>query len=44
VHEGWALPDAWLLEGTKVSRFEAEIFEELEPEGRVIRKELTASR
>jgi uncharacterized protein (TIGR00296 family) len=37
-------PDAWLLEGTKVSRFEAEIFEELEPEGRVIRKELTASR
>jgi len=37
-------PDAWLIEGTKVYKFEAEIFEELEPSGRVIRKELMASR
>ncbi len=37
-------PDAWLLEGTKVYRFEAEIFEELEPGGKVIRKELTPHR
>ncbi|MEM4699692.1 MAG: TIGR00296 family protein [Candidatus Nezhaarchaeales archaeon] len=35
-------PDAWLLEGTKVYRFEAEIFEELEPGGKVIKRELTA--
>lgn len=37
-------PDAWLLEGTRVYRFEAEIFEELEPGGKVIRKELMAPR
>lgn len=36
-------PDAWLQRGTRVYRFEAEIFEELEPGGRVIRKELTKS-
>lgn len=35
-------PDAWLMRDVKVYRFEAEIFEELEPEGRVIRKELLA--
>ncbi|MEM2211870.1 MAG: TIGR00296 family protein [Candidatus Nezhaarchaeales archaeon] len=33
-------PDAWLQRGTRVYRFEAEIFEELEPGGRVIRKEI----
>ncbi|MCX8204341.1 MAG: TIGR00296 family protein [Candidatus Nezhaarchaeota archaeon] len=37
-------PDAWLLEGTKVYRFEAEVFEELEPGGKVIKKELAAAR
>lgn len=32
-------PDAWLLEGTKVYKFQCEIFEELEPEGGVIKRE-----
>ncbi|RLE54478.1 MAG: TIGR00296 family protein [Candidatus Methanomethylicota archaeon] len=34
------MPDAWLDEETRVYKFQAEIFEELEPEGEVIKKEL----
>jgi len=34
------MPDAWLDRDTKIYKFQAEIFEELEPEGRIIRKEL----
>ncbi len=34
-------PDSWLLDGTKVYRFQAIIFEETEPEGRIIRKEIS---
>jgi len=33
-------PDCWLLKGTKIYRFEAIIFEELEPKGKIVRKEL----
>ncbi len=32
--------DCWLKEGTEVYRFSAEIFEEEEPGGRIVRKEL----
>jgi uncharacterized protein (TIGR00296 family) len=31
------LPDAWLLDGVKVERFQAEVFAEEEPRGRVVR-------
>jgi len=34
------MPDAWLDEETKIYKFQAEIFEELDPKGRIIRKEL----
>ncbi len=34
------MPDAWLEEETRIYRFQAEIFEELEPGGEVIKKEL----
>lgn len=33
-------PDAWLLPGTKVFRFRAEVFSELEPRGLVVRRNL----
>ncbi len=33
-------PDAWLLRGTKVSKFQALIFEEVTPGGEIRRKEL----
>ncbi|RJS74995.1 TIGR00296 family protein [Candidatus Bathyarchaeota archaeon] len=33
-------PDSWLLAGTRVYRFQAEVFEEEEPKGRVIRRRL----
>lgn len=33
-------PDSWLLRGTRVYRFQAEIFEEEEPKGRVVRRRL----
>jgi len=33
-------PDAWLLEGTKIYRFQALIFAEEEPRGRVIQRDL----
>ncbi len=33
-------PDAWLLEGVKIYRFHAQIFEEVEPRGKVIEKKL----
>jgi conserved hypothetical protein TIGR00296 len=33
-------PDAWLLKGTKVYIFQAEIFAELEPKGRIIKRNL----
>jgi len=34
-------PDSWLLKGTKVYRFEAIIFEEASPKGRIKRKEIS---
>jgi hypothetical protein len=34
------LPDNWLLEGTKIYRFQAIIFEEVEPKGKIMRKKL----
>jgi len=33
-------PDSWLLNGTKVYRFQAIIFEETTPKGRITRKEI----
>jgi len=33
-------PDSWLVPGTRVYRFQAEVFEEEEPRGRVIRRRL----
>ncbi|WP_423792524.1 TIGR00296 family protein [Methanocaldococcus indicus] len=33
-------PDAWLLDGVKIYRFQAQIFEEVEPRGRVVEKKL----
>jgi len=36
-------PDSWLLDGTKVSVFEGEIFEEVEPAGVVRRKAIGES-
>lgn len=36
-------PDSWLLDGTKVSVFEGEIFEEAEPAGEVRRKAIGES-
>jgi uncharacterized protein (TIGR00296 family) len=33
-------PDSWLLKGTKVYTFQAEIFAELEPKGRIIKRSL----
>ena len=33
-------PDCWLLEETKIYRFEAIIFEEIKPNGEIVRKEL----
>jgi len=34
-------PDSWLLNGTKVYRFQAIIFEETKPEGKIVRKEIS---
>jgi len=34
-------PDSWLLRGTKVYRFEAIIFEETSPKGKIKRKEIS---
>jgi hypothetical protein len=36
-------PDSWLLKDTKVSRFEAIIFEEASPKGKIERKEISNS-
>lgn len=33
-------PDNWLLQDTKIYKFQAIIFEELEPKGNIVRKEL----
>jgi uncharacterized protein (TIGR00296 family) len=33
-------PDAWLWKGTKIYTFQAEIFGELEPSSRIIKKEI----
>jgi len=33
-------PDCWLLEGTKIYKFQAIIFEEVSPKGEIVRKEL----
>ncbi len=33
-------PDMWLVEGTKIYRFQAIIFQELDPNGTVVRKKL----
>ena len=38
--KAWLPPDAWLLPGTEVSKFQAIIFSEEEPRGRVKRVEL----
>lgn len=38
--KAWLPPDAWLLPDTEVYKFQAEIFAEEEPRGRVIRVEL----
>ena len=35
-----ALPDVWLLPETKIYRFEAEVFTEEEPNGKVVRRKL----
>ncbi len=34
-------PDSWLLEGTKVYRFQAIIFEETTPKGKIVRREIS---
>ncbi len=34
------LPDAWLEEGTKIYKFSAEIFSEVEPHGEIVEKKL----
>jgi uncharacterized protein (TIGR00296 family) len=34
-------PDSWLLEGTKIYRFQAIIFEETTPKGKIVRKEIS---
>jgi AMMECR1 domain-containing protein len=36
-------PDSWLVEGTKVSVFEGEIFEEVKPSGEIRRKAIGES-
>ncbi len=33
------MPDAWLEKDTKIYKFQAEVFEEVEPRGRVIKRE-----
>ncbi|MDH3365475.1 MAG: TIGR00296 family protein [Thermoplasmata archaeon] len=33
-------PDAWLMPGTQVFRFQAEVFSETEPHGKVVRRDL----
>ncbi|MFB0543249.1 MAG: TIGR00296 family protein [Candidatus Bathyarchaeia archaeon] len=39
--KAWLPPDAWLMEGTRISKFQAIIFEEREPKGEVERRELS---
>ena len=34
-------PDAWLMPGTKILRFTAEVFSETKPRGRVVRRDLS---
>ncbi len=34
------LPDSWLGEGTKIYKFTAEIFKEIEPRGKIVEKQL----
>ena len=34
-------PDSWLLKGTKVYRFQAIVFEEISPKGKIRRKEIS---
>ncbi|HIH01318.1 TPA: TIGR00296 family protein [Thermoplasmata archaeon] len=33
-------PDAWHMEGTKIFKFQAEVFSEVEPRGAIVRREL----
>jgi uncharacterized protein (TIGR00296 family) len=33
-------PDSWLLKGTKIYKFQAMVFEEVSPEGKIERKEI----
>ena len=40
--KAWLPPDSWLNEGTKISKFQAIIFEEKEPRGEVERKKLSS--
>ncbi len=35
------MPDAWLEDGTRVKKFQTEIFEEIEPRGAIVRRKLT---
>ena len=34
-------PDCWLMQGTKIFKFTAEVFSETEPRGEVVRRDLT---
>jgi len=38
--KAWLPPDCWLEKGTKVYRFQAQLFKELEPNGKVIERDL----
>jgi hypothetical protein len=40
--KAWLPPDSWLNEGTRISKFQAIIFEEKEPRGEVERKKLSS--
>jgi len=39
--KAWLSPDAWLMKGTRISKFQAIIFDEKEPRGDVERKKLS---
>jgi len=40
--KAWLPPDSWLNEGTRISKFQAIIFEEKEPRGEIERKKLSS--
>lgn len=39
--KAWLSPDAWLMKGTKISKFQAIIFAEREPRGEIEKKKLS---